>query len=84
MLEKLPATALNASILYKIWKYAFCRRQVSLDDVWNYSYAFNYSFLLCYRINDIGLIAVVLALPSYMRKLPNKAIHTGAIRLFRA
>ena len=35
------------------------------------SYIFNYSFLLCYRINDIVLITVVLTLPSYMRKLPN-------------
>ena len=42
-----------------------------MDDVRNSIFTFNYSFLLCYRINDIVLIAVVLTLPSYMRKLPN-------------
>jgi hypothetical protein len=44
LLEKLPATAWNASVLYKTWKYVFCRPQQSMDDVWNSRYTFNYSF----------------------------------------
>jgi hypothetical protein len=74
MLEKLAATAWNASVRYKTWKYAFYRRQQSLDDVWNSRYTFNYSIILCYRINAIVLIAVVLTFPSYMRKLPIRSI----------